>query len=97
MDAHLHSAGVAIADLDMAVDDHRFADEAHCPHADAVAEFLELEFQLGDFRIRVAITDGSETGGSLAENHASVFRTSQNPKTPKPQNPKTPFNDANIE
>src|SRR6266550_8105468 len=42
---HRHAAGVAIADLDVAIDHHGRADEAHRAHADAVAELLEFLFQ----------------------------------------------------
>ncbi len=73
MDAHLHAAGVAVADLDMRIDDHGLADEAHGAHADGISKLGELELQFRDFRIWVAVADGAQTGGPLAVHHAGVL------------------------
>ena len=73
MHADRHAARVGVADLDMAIDHHGGADEAHGPHADRVAELLQLQLQLGDLGVRVAVADHAQAGGLLAEGHANVL------------------------
>ena len=77
MHRHRHAAGVAVADLDMAIDHHRGADEAHGAHADIVAELLEFLFDRRDPRIRIARADDAQARGLLAENHAGIFRAAE--------------------
>src|SRR6476659_599569 len=74
---HRHAAGMAIADLDVAIDDHRRADESHRAHADAVAERLELLLQRGDLRVRVARSDHAQAGRLLAQHHAGILRAAE--------------------
>ena len=64
---------MAIADFDVAIDHHRGADKAHGAHADGVAEFLELFFQRGDFRIGIARADDAQARRLLAQHHAGVL------------------------
>ena len=59
MDRHLHGAGVAVTDLDVAVDHHMLADKSHGAHADGIAEFLQLVLERGDARVAVAVADGT--------------------------------------
>ena len=73
MHAHGHAAGVAIADLDMAIDHHGAAHEAHGAHADAVAEFLEVHLDGGDAGVGIAVADHAQAGRLLAEHHADVL------------------------
>src|SRR6516165_11200692 len=71
--AHGHAAGVAIADLDVAVDHHGAADESHGAHADAVAEVLQLRFDGGDAGVGIAVADDAQAGRLLAEYHRDVL------------------------
>ena len=64
---------MAIADFNMSIDDHGFTDKPHGAHADGIAEFGKLEFQFGDFGVRIAVADRSQTCGPLAMNHASIL------------------------
>src|SRR6185503_601217 len=68
---------MAIADLDVAIDHHRSAHEAHRAHADAVAKLPELFFQRGNLRVRIARPDDAQAGRLLAEHHGRVFRTAE--------------------
>src|SRR6516164_8116019 len=52
--AHGHAAGVAVADLDVAIDHHGAAHESHGAHADAVAELPELHLDRSDAGIGIA-------------------------------------------
>src|SRR3546814_6649081 len=62
------SSDVCSSDLlDVAIDHHGRADEAHGAHADRVAEFLQLQLQGGDLGIRVAVADHAQAGRLLAE------------------------------
>src|SRR5262249_6228520 len=70
---HGHAAGVAIADLDVAIDHHRGAHEPHSAHADAVAELLEFLLQRGDLGIRIARSDHAQAGRLLAQHHAGIL------------------------
>ena len=69
MHAHWHAAGMGIADLDMAIDHHGRADKAHRSHTDIVAHCHEFEFQLRNFRVRVAVADRAQACGLLAQHH----------------------------
>ena len=73
VDRHLHAAGMAVTDLDVAVDHHMLADKSHGAHADGIAELLQLVLERGDARVAVAVADGAQAGGALAENHAAVL------------------------
>ena len=71
--AYRHAAGMGVTDLDMAVDHHGGADEAHGPHADGIAERLELFLQLGDRRVGVALADRPQARRLLAERHRDIL------------------------
>ena len=43
--------------LDVAIDDHVGAHEAHCAHANAVAKLVQLVLELGDLRVGIAGAD----------------------------------------
>ena len=77
MDRHLHAARVAIANFDIAVDHHGFADKAHRAHADGIAQFFKLVFQFGNLRVRVPVANNAQTGGTFAKHHASILATAQ--------------------
>ncbi len=71
--AHGHAAGVAIADLDVAIDHHGAAHESHGAHADVVAELLELHLDGGDARVGIAVADHAQARRLLAQHHADVL------------------------
>ena len=64
---------MGMGDLDMAVDDHGIALEAHGAHADLVAELLQLGFERRHLRVRVAVADGTQTGRLFADAHAGIL------------------------
>ena len=70
---HLHAAGMAVADLDIAVDHHILADKPHRPHANGIAKLFQLVLKRGDPGIAIAVADRAKTGGTLAKNHAAVL------------------------
>ena len=72
MHRHLHAAGMAVADLDIAVDHHILADKPHRPHANGIAKLFQLVLKRGDPGIAIAVADRA-TGGTLAKNHAAVL------------------------
>src|SRR5215831_1330200 len=72
-----HAAGVAVTDLDVAIDHHGRAHEPHGAHADGIAELLELVLQGGDPRVGVARADRAQARGLLAEHHGGVLGTSE--------------------
>ena len=67
MHRHLHTSGMAVANLDIAVDHHVLADKPHRAHTDGIAKLLQLIFQRGNLRIAVTISDCAQTGGTLAK------------------------------
>ena len=66
-----------VADFDMAIDDHGFADESHWPHADIVAHLLEFQFQRGDLRVRVPVAHRAQAGRLLAEGDGNVLAAAE--------------------
>src|SRR6185295_7448934 len=71
--AHRHAAGVAIADLNVAIDHHGRAHETHGTHAYGVAELFELIFERGDLCVGVARADTAQASGLFAEHHRNVL------------------------
>src|SRR5215470_8740474 len=57
---HRHAACVAIADLDVAIDDHGRAYEPPRDHDAAVAERFELLLKRGDIRVRIERSDHAQ-------------------------------------
>jgi len=72
MYAHRHAAGMAVADLDVAVDHHRGAHESHGSHA------MELPSSFNRSQGRRSSDRGyanrhTQAGGLLAEHHADIL------------------------
>ena len=77
MYTHLHAAGVAIANLNIAINHHGFANKSHRAHADIISQFFEFIFKRGNFRIGVVITNHAKTGSAFSKNHTAIFRTTK--------------------
>ncbi len=77
MHAHLHAAGVAIADLNIAIDHHVLADKPHGAHADGVAKLLELILQLRNAGVGIAVAHGAQACRAFAQHHAGVLATAK--------------------
>ena len=73
-DADRQAAGVGVGDLAVHVEHRRVALEAHDADHRAVAQFQQLQFELGDERIGVPVADEAQAGCFLAERDALVFR-----------------------
>jgi hypothetical protein len=73
MNTHLHPAGVTVTHFNIAVDDHRFADETHRSHADTVPKLLEFVFELSNLWIWISISHGSQARCALSKNHAGIL------------------------
>ena len=58
----------------MTIDHHGRADKTHCPHANTVAEILQLIFERGDLLVGIAVADSAQTGRLLTQLHTGVFR-----------------------
>ena len=77
MHGHRHPAGMAITDLDVAIDHHVLANKAHRTHADGIAQFLELILHLRNPGIAVAAAHNPQRGGAFAKGHADVLGPAQ--------------------
>ena len=73
MYTHLHAAGVAIANLNIAINHHRFANKSHRTHADIIAKIFQLVFKFSNFRIGVAVANNPQTGSAFTEHHTGIF------------------------
>ncbi len=67
VNTHRHATGMGMSYLDMQINNHRRAHEPHRPHADVVAEIHQLEFQIGDLGIWIAVAHNAKTGCLFAQ------------------------------
>ena len=73
MHGHLHAAGVALTNFNVAIDHHGFAGKTHRSHTNGIAELLKIAFKLGHLWIRVLVAHGPQKRSALAQNHADIF------------------------
>ena len=73
MNGNGHPTRMSEACLDVAIYHHRRSDIAHGTHPDRIPEFLQFQFQFGNFGIGITIPDCSKASGLFAKLHACIF------------------------